>query len=56
MQNWTKVKYINGQNKLAIYFTISHNKSILIISLKKTWKNAFQRTVQNIFLAILHAF
>ena len=41
---------MNGQNKLAIYFTISYNKSILIISLKKNWKNAFQRTVQNIFL------
>ncbi len=51
-----KVKYINSQNKFAIYFTISLNKSILIISLKKNLKNAFQRTVQNIFFYYLTCF
>ena len=46
-----KVKYINGQNKLAIYFTFSIlNKLIVIISLKKIEKILCIILCETIFL------
>ena len=35
IKNKVKIKYTKGQNKPGIYLTVSHTKSILILSMNK---------------------